>query len=146
MTWLSLKSGIASIGARSMAHKPQPAIPIQSTTTRNRLRSESSMRRSIMVSGSCDERRNTGRTGIPNQCTHLCLRIDELGERHQETQFRGELRRQVRSEGRNEACTVPGASAAEPRTRVWQFACTALPEAMLKRPLQPAPAHEASTV
>src|ERR1700757_3946398 len=49
MTWLSLKSGMASIGARSIAHRPQPAIPIQSITTKNLFRSESSIRRSIIV-------------------------------------------------------------------------------------------------
>src|SRR5216684_290724 len=49
ITWLSLKSGIASIGARSIAHRPQPAIPIQSITTRNLFRSESSITRSIIV-------------------------------------------------------------------------------------------------
>src|SRR6266478_5271936 len=49
ITWLSLKSGIASIGARSIAHRPQPAIPIQSITTRNLFRSESSIMRSIIV-------------------------------------------------------------------------------------------------
>src|ERR1700756_2658274 len=49
MTWLSLKSGIASMGARSIAHSPQPAIPIQSITTKNLFRSESSIRRSIIV-------------------------------------------------------------------------------------------------
>src|SRR5260370_16655027 len=48
ITWLSLRSGMASIGACSIAHSPQAAIPIQSVTTRNRLRSEISISRSIM--------------------------------------------------------------------------------------------------
>src|SRR5260370_13438184 len=48
ITWLSLRAGLASIGACSIAHSPQAAIPIQSVTTRNRLRSEISISRSIM--------------------------------------------------------------------------------------------------
>src|SRR6266481_3823945 len=48
ITWLSLRSGMASIGACSIAHSPQAAMPIQSVTTRNRLRSETSISRSIM--------------------------------------------------------------------------------------------------
>src|ERR1700719_313310 len=48
ITWLSLRSGMASIGACSIAHIPQAAMPIQSVTTRNRLRSETSISRSIM--------------------------------------------------------------------------------------------------
>src|SRR5216683_2911955 len=48
ITWLSLRSGMASIGACSIAHSPQAAMPIQSVTTRNRLRIETSISRSIM--------------------------------------------------------------------------------------------------
>src|ERR1700688_677890 len=48
ITWLSLRSGMASIGACSIDHSPQAAMPIQRVTTRNRLRSETSISRSIM--------------------------------------------------------------------------------------------------
>jgi peptidoglycan/xylan/chitin deacetylase (PgdA/CDA1 family) len=44
-----VSTGIASMGARSIAHSPQPAIPTQSITTRNLFRSESSITRSIIV-------------------------------------------------------------------------------------------------
>src|SRR5215472_5900907 len=108
---------MASMGARNIAHKPQPAIPIQSATTRKRLRSASSMRRSIMRSSPCDDRRNSWIYGNSTSIHTSLPPNRRVGEGHQETQFREELRRQIRSAARNEACTVPGGSAAEPPSR-----------------------------
>src|SRR4030095_13686667 len=49
MTWLSDRSGIASIGVDVSAHHPQPARPRYRTTTRNRFFSATSMSRLIML-------------------------------------------------------------------------------------------------
>src|SRR6266850_7290947 len=48
MTWLSERSGIASIGVARRAHQPQPASAMYTATTRKRLRSDSSMSLLIM--------------------------------------------------------------------------------------------------
>ena len=48
MTWLSERSGIASIGVVSSAQYPQPPRSRKKATTRNRLRSETWMSRSII--------------------------------------------------------------------------------------------------
>src|SRR5437867_5583105 len=52
MTWLSERSGIASIGVVSSAQYPQPPRSRKKATTRNRLRSETSMSRSIIEDAS----------------------------------------------------------------------------------------------
>src|SRR5882672_11910405 len=49
ITWLSERSGIASIGVVSSAQYPQPPTSRKKATTRNRFRNDSSMSRSIMV-------------------------------------------------------------------------------------------------
>src|SRR5215472_2566588 len=130
---------MASMGARNIAHKPQPAIPIQSATTRKRLRSASSMRRSIMRSSPCDDRRNSWIYGNSTSIHTSLPPNRRVGERHQETQFREKLRRQIRSRGRNEACTVPGGSAAEPPNRRRSPRETAELEAKAKHLQQIAP-------
>ena len=48
MTWLSDRSGIASIGVAASAHQPQPARPMYNATTMKRFFSDSSMSRLIM--------------------------------------------------------------------------------------------------
>src|SRR6266852_8800272 len=85
ITWLSLKSGIASIGAWSIAHRPQPAIPIQSITTRNLLRSESSIMRSIIVASPKAHARIRARphTGERRTVTNLWVEIPQLSS-HEE--------------------------------------------------------------
>src|SRR6188768_859772 len=49
MTWLSDRSGIASIGVDVSAHQPQPARPRYRTTTMNRFFSATSMSRLIIL-------------------------------------------------------------------------------------------------
>ncbi len=48
MTWLSDRSGIASIGVAVSAHQPQLASPTYTATTMKRFFSDSSMSRLIM--------------------------------------------------------------------------------------------------
>src|SRR5260370_30448639 len=48
MTWLSDKSGMASIGVAVSAHQPQPASARYNATTMKRFFSDSSMSRLIM--------------------------------------------------------------------------------------------------
>src|SRR5882762_10554927 len=71
---------MASIGARSIAHRPQPAIPIQSITTRNLFRSESSIMRSIIVASPKTRARIRARaqTGKRRTLTHLWVEIPQL--------------------------------------------------------------------
>src|SRR6266481_5106592 len=117
ITWLSLKSGRASIGARSIAHKPQPAIPIQSATTRKRLRSESSMSRSIMCSF---QRRPSRDPAVQNIYGRMHTSLPpnrQAEERHQETQLRRELQKRIRLGGRSRACITREANAAEPQNQ-----------------------------
>jgi hypothetical protein len=52
MTWLSLRSGMASMGVVSSAQYPQTPMSRQTATTRKRLRSEASISQLIME-GSC---------------------------------------------------------------------------------------------
>src|SRR6266403_5415007 len=91
ITWLSLKSGIASIGARSIAHRPQPAIPIQSITTRNLFRSESSIMRSIILASPMTHARirarcrpeNGERCQICGEIPQLSSNEEHFNQRHQ---------------------------------------------------------------
>src|SRR5258708_13790674 len=78
--WLSLKSGIAAMGARSIAHSPQPAMPIHNATTRKRLRSEISIRRSIMIDPSEAHLENRGcrPAETRREKTNLCGQIPYL--------------------------------------------------------------------
>src|SRR6266436_5837816 len=93
ITWLSLKSGMASIGARSIAHRPQPAIPSQSITTRNLFRSESSIMRSIIVaSPKIHARIRAGpQTGKRRRVSNLWVEIPQLSSNeehfHQRHQY-----------------------------------------------------------
>src|SRR5882762_3598080 len=48
MTWLSDRSGIASMGVAASAHQPQPARPRYNATTMKRFFSDSSMSRLII--------------------------------------------------------------------------------------------------
>src|SRR5882724_3428679 len=116
ITWLSLKSGMASIGARSIAHKPQPAIPIQSATTRKRLRSESSMSRSIMRSIQRSSNRNAAVQNIYGQMHTSLPPNRQAEERHQETQLRRELQKRIRLGGKRRAYTTRVENAAEPQS------------------------------
>src|SRR6202035_4845985 len=71
---------MASIGARSIAHRPQPAIPIQSATTRNLFRSENSIMRSIIVASPKTHARIRARprTGKRRTVSNLWAEIPQL--------------------------------------------------------------------
>src|SRR6266849_3325083 len=84
ITWLSLRSGMASIGARSIAHSPQAAMPIQSATTRKRLRSEISRRRSIMSNFPRKKCQNPVLCKNPQQMRTSLPPKGQPDERHQE--------------------------------------------------------------
>src|SRR5258707_10236377 len=105
---------MASIGARSIAHKPQPAIPIQSATTRKRLRSESSISRSIMRGFQRRPSRNAAVQNIYGRMHTSLPPNRQAEERHQETQLRKELQKRIRSGGKHRACIVRAANAVEP--------------------------------
>src|SRR5947208_8678683 len=59
MTWLSLRSGMASIGVVSSAQYPQAPTSRKKPTTRKRLRSDVSMSQLITDSGTPSPGRNT---------------------------------------------------------------------------------------
>src|SRR5688500_13448688 len=65
MTWLSDRSGIASIGVDVSAHHPQPARPRYRTTTMNRFFSATSMSRLIMSHNTRHVARVHARTYAP---------------------------------------------------------------------------------
>src|SRR5882724_10758081 len=116
ITWLSLKSGMASIGARSIAHKPQPAIPTQSATTRKRLRRESSMSRSIMCGFQRRPSRNAAVQNIYGRMRTSLPPNRQAEERHQETQLRREFQKRIRLGGKRRAYTTRVENAAEPQS------------------------------
>src|SRR5882762_5235852 len=80
MTWLSDRSGIASMGVAPRAHQPQPARPMYTATTMKRFFSDSSMSRLIMLA-SPEPRRISGEAGSHD--TRLAVRAH--GDTPQET-------------------------------------------------------------
>src|SRR5882762_5970884 len=125
------------MGARSMAQNPQPATPIQSATTRKRLRSESSMSRSIMRGVPHSAKRSPAVLNKFQSSACIYASKSKSPERHQERQLRSELQKGIRSGGKNEACTAPEVNAAEPRNPSEKLRSGASPRAMpehLRRP------------
>src|SRR5882724_10623986 len=89
ITWLSERSGMASIGVVSRAQYPQPPRNRKAAMTSTRLRSDSSINRLIIAASSllpAYRRRHRLSTQTADQHPHQDRHADEEGQAHQPSQ------------------------------------------------------------
>src|SRR5580765_7249739 len=93
MTWLSDRSGIASIGVDVSAHHPQPARTRYTTTTMNRFLNATSMSRLIMSHNTRHAARVHARTYAPGRGVRADTRqLRRLNEEDREKDVLGHRR------------------------------------------------------